>query len=103
VEKINVKFDLETIEKVSNPVYKKALLQRLSENGNNPKLAFSGKNSISKNPIYLDEMKTKILPETVKLVWLTEDYSIRKDINPDNFKDEKSIDKVLDKAIKTIL
>ena len=103
VEKINVKFDLETIEKVSNPVYKKALLKRLFENGNDSKLAFSGKNSISKNPIYLNEMKTKTLPEMVKLVWLTEDYSIRKDITPDNFKDDKSIDKILDEGVKTIL
>lgn len=39
----------------------------------------------------------------MKLVWLEEDYSIRKDINPDNFKNEKSIDKVLDEGIKRIL
>src|SRR5690606_32255353 len=71
-EKIGTKFDLETIEKVSNPVYRKALLERLSENGNDPKKAFGGKNAMSKTRIYLNEQKIELLPEIVKLVWLTE-------------------------------
>ena len=102
-EKVSAKFDLETIQKVSNPVYKQALLERLSENGNDPKKAFSGKNSPSRNPIYLNESKTETLPEKVKLVWLEADYSIRKDVTPENFKDEKSINKVLDEGIRRIL
>lgn len=99
-EKVGPKFDKETIEKVSNSTYRKLLLNRLIENNNDPKKAFGGKNALSKTPIYLNEEKTKILPEKVKLVWLDEDYSIRKDVNPDNFKDEKSIDKILDEGIK---
>src|SRR5690554_2074361 len=102
-EKVSAKFDSETIQKVSNPVYKQALLERLSENGNDPKKAFSGKNSPSKNPIYLNDSKTETLPEKVKLVWLEADYSIRKVVNPENFKDEKSINKVLDEGIRRIL
>src|SRR5690606_16114936 len=102
-EKVGTKFDLETIEKVSNLVYKKALLQRLSENGNDPKKAFGGKNALSKIPIYISLEENIKVPETVKLVWLTEDYSIRKDISPENFKDEKSIDKILDEGVKRIL
>ncbi|KXK37727.1 MAG: type II CRISPR RNA-guided endonuclease Cas9 [Saprospiraceae bacterium] len=102
-EKIGTKFDEETINKVSNPQYRKLLLERLSANGNDPKKAFSGKNALSKNPIYLNETKTETVPEVVKLTWLEEDYSIRKDITPDNFKDEKSIDKILDEGVKRIL
>ncbi len=102
-EKVGSKFDLKTIEKVANPVYKKALLQRLEENGNNPKKAFGGKNALSKNPIYINLAKDHRLPEKVKLVWLEEDYSIRKDITPDNFKNEKSINKILDVGVKRIL
>ncbi len=102
-EKVGTKFDEETINKVSNPLYKKLLLQRLSENGNDPKKAFAGKNALSKNPIYLDEEKTETLPETVKLTWLEEDYSTRKDVTPENFKDVKIIEKVLDKKVKQIL
>ncbi len=102
-EKVSAKFDEDTIYKVSNPLYKKCLLQRLQENGNDPKKAFTGKNALSKNPIYLNDDKTETLPEIVKLTRLEEDYSIRKDITPDNFKDVKTIEKVLDKKIKEIL
>src|SRR5690554_1965891 len=99
-EKVNAKFDLETIEKVANPTFKKLLLQRLAENGNDPKKAFVGKNSLSKRPIYISLEDDIKVPETVKLIWLEEDYSIRKDVNPDNFKNEKLIEKVLDEGIK---
>lgn len=102
-EKVSAKFDEETIKKVANPVYKKLLLERLSENGNDPKKAFAGKNVLSKNPIYLNEEKTETLPEAVKLTWLEEDYSIRKDITPENFKDVKIIEKILDEGVKRIL
>jgi len=102
-EKVSAKFDLETIEKVANPAYKNALLQRLSENGNDPKKAFAGKNALNKTAIYIDLENDIKVPETVKLVWLEEDYSIRKDVTPENFKDEKSIDKILDEGVKRIL
>ena len=102
-EKIGVKFDKETIAKVSNPVYREALLKRLQANDNDPKKAFAGKNALSKNPIYLDEAKTKTLTEKVNLTYLEEDFSIRKDISPDNFKDLKSIEKVIDQGVKRIL
>jgi CRISPR-associated endonuclease Csn1 len=103
VEKVGIKFDLPIIGRVANPRYKQALLNRLSESGNDPLKAFSGKNSPSKKPIYLNDEKTAILPEKVKLVWLEEDYSIRKDVTPENFKDEKSIEKVIDIGTKRIL
>lgn len=99
-ERISSKFDLETIERVSNPLYRKLLLERLIEFGNNSKKAFGGKNALNKSPIYINVEKTKSIPEKVKLVWLEEDFSVRKDINPDNFKNEKSLDKILDEGIK---
>lgn len=102
-EKIGTKFDMDTIQKVTNPLYKSLLLNRLSENDNDPKKAFGGKNILSKNPIYLNEEKSSMMPELVKLSWLEDDYSIRKDITPTNFKDAKTIEKVLDSKIKSIL
>lgn len=99
-EKISAKFDLEVIAKVANPIFKRLLLQRLAENENDPKKAFTGKNDLLKNPIYLNKEKAEVLPQKVQLIWIEEDYSVRKDITPDNFKDEKTIEKVLDKAIK---
>ncbi|WP_326983936.1 type II CRISPR RNA-guided endonuclease Cas9 [Chryseobacterium sp. MYb264] len=102
-EKVSAKFDEVTINKVANPIYKKLLLQRLLENSNDPKKAFTGKNILSKNPIYLNGEKTQTLPEVIKLTWLEDDFSIRKDISPDNFKDLKTIDKILDEGVKRIL
>ncbi|MFJ1433884.1 type II CRISPR RNA-guided endonuclease Cas9 [Capnocytophaga canimorsus] len=102
-EKIGGKFDLEIIKKVANPLYQSLLKKRLEENGGDPKKAFTGKNSLAKNPIYLDDAQTEQLPEKVKLVWLENSFSIRKDITPENFKDEKLIDKILDEGVKRIL
>lgn len=102
-EKIGVRFDEATINKVANPAYKKLLLQRIAENGNDPQKAFSGKNALSKKPIYTNKEKTKLLPEIVKITWLEEGYSIRKDIAPENFKDVKTIEKILDEGVKKIL
>ncbi|MDT9298017.1 MAG: hypothetical protein P5700_23810, partial [Arthrospira platensis PCC 7345] len=48
--------DLETINKVAKKAHREALLKRLRYFGGDPKKAFGGKNSPSKNPIYLDEL-----------------------------------------------
>lgn len=102
-EKVSAKFNEETILKVASEKYRNALLKRLKKNDNDPKTAFTGKNSLTKNPVYLDENKTVIVPEKVKLVWLEDDYTIRKDISPENFNDSKSIEKVIDIAVRGIL
>jgi len=101
-EKVGVKFNVEMIEKVANTLFKKLLLERLANFNNDPVIAFGGKNGLSKNPIYINEEKSEVLPEKVKINWLESDYSIRKDVNPDNFKDQKSIDKIVDEKVKHI-
>lgn len=100
-ERISIKFDEVTIQKVASPKYRYALLKRLHENSNDPKAAFTGKNSPAKNPIYIDT--NEAVPEKVKLVFFEDDYTIRKDITPENFKDEKNIEKVIDIGVRTIL
>lgn len=102
-EKVGAKFNKELISKVTNPLYRTLLLQRLHQFGNDPKLAFTGKNSVAKNPIYLNEDKTEVLPDKVKLKEYEDDYTIRKDINPDNFKNEKLIEKIIDDKVRAIL
>jgi len=102
-EKVGVKFDYEAIQKVSKRLFKKLLEERLAENGNDSKKAFTGKNALIKNPIYIDNDKTRILPEKVKLINWVEDFSLRKDITPENFKDDKLIDKILDVRVKRIM
>ncbi|MEN9920102.1 MAG: type RNA-guided endonuclease Cas9 [Bacteroidota bacterium] len=97
-EKTGASFDQEQIHKVTNPRFREALLARLAAYGNDPKLAFTGKNSPSKNPIYIDHLQTDSLPEKVKLVWLETVYTIRKEISPD-----LKLDKVVDVGIRKIL
>jgi CRISPR-associated endonuclease Csn1 len=97
-EKVNANFTADYITKVAKKQYREALLKRLEEHDNDPKKAFTGKNVLTKNPIYLDVDKTIIVPEKVKLVWFEDDYTIRKDITPD-----LKIEKVIDIGIKTIL
>ncbi len=98
LEKVGAKFDEATILKVAGYKEKSALLQRLKENGKDPKKAFMGKNSLDKNPIYLDPEKTIKLAEKVKLVMLEDDYTIRKEITPD-----LKIEKVIDIGTRRIL
>ncbi len=98
LEKISAKFDEATILKVAKYNEKVALLKRLQENDNDPKKAFTGKNAPTKNPIYVDEQKTILLDEKVKLVELEADYTIRKEVTPD-----LKLDKVIDVGVRKIL
>ncbi len=97
-EKVGVGFNLEKINMVASKLHRDTLAKRLQEYGGNPKNAFGGKNSLSKNPVFLDEMKTKRLPEKVKLVKNEDQYTVRKDIAPD-----LKLEKVLDVGVKRIL
>lgn len=103
LEKIGGKFNEQIINMVTKPAYRQALLKRLHENGNDATKAFTGKNSLAKNPIYLDEQKTVAVPEKVLVSWFEDDYTIRKNLGPDNFKDKKSIDKVIDVGVRKML
>lgn len=97
-EKVGANFTEDYIKKVAKKQYREALLKRLMENDNDPKKAFTGKNALTKSPIYLDIEKSDFVPEKVKTVWLEADYTIRKDITPD-----LKIDKVIDVGLKKIL
>lgn len=98
MEKINASFDNEKINKVANLKYRNLLLKRLREFENDPKKAFTGANTLAKNPIFLNELHTYQLPETVKLSWLEKYYTIRKAVSPD-----LKLDKVIDLGVRRIL
>src|SRR5690606_991058 len=102
-DKVGTKFDEEMINKVTNPLFKRLLLERLKANSGDPKKAFGGKNALSKTPMYLDEGKQEVLTEKVKLVWLEDDEYICKYVTPENLKEVKKIAKALDEAVKRIL
>ena len=97
-EKVNAAFDAQKIATVASPRYREALFARLQQFGNDPKKAFTGKNTLEKNPIWLDAMHTAKVPEKVKTVGFETIYTIRKEVTPD-----LKIDKVVDKHIQEIL
>lgn len=102
-EKVSAKFDLDMILKVENQKFRNALIKRLQENNNEPKKAFAGKNSLSKNLIYLNDEKTEVVPELVSISWYETVYTIRKEVNANNFKNYNNLDKILDEGVKNIL
>lgn len=97
-EKVNTSFDMMKIRNVSKSAYRDALLKRLHENNYDPKKAFAGKNSLDRQPIWLDKEQTRKVPEKVKIVTLESIYTIRKEISPD-----LKVDKVIDAGIRKIL
>lgn len=97
-EMVGGNFSEAMIAKVTKPIYREALLKRLRENNNEPKKAFTGKNSLEKSPIFLDELHTLKVPKKVKTQDVETVFTIRKDISPD-----LKIDKVIDQKIKRIL
>lgn len=98
LEKIGSAFDAEKIATVTLRSYQEALLNRLKEYDNDPKKAFTGKNSLDKKPIFLNESHTQKIPEKVKTVTLEPVYTIRKEIGPD-----LKVEKVVDIHIRQIL
>ncbi|MCD8290609.1 MAG: type II CRISPR RNA-guided endonuclease Cas9 [Prevotella sp.] len=97
-EKVGSAFDMVKISSVANKSYREALSKRLREYDNNPKKAFTGKNSLEKKPIYIDESHLSQVPIKVKTVQLSSRYTIRKPIDRD-----LQVDKVVDEGIKRIL
>jgi probable CRISPR-associated (cas) protein. csn1 family, subtype nmeni len=96
--KVGAALDELTINKISSQAIREALLKRLSEYSGDAKKAFTGKNSLEKNPIYLNIEKTKVVPTSVKTVEWETYHPIRKAITPD-----LKIEKVIDKGAKDIL
>jgi CRISPR-associated endonuclease Csn1 len=96
--KLGAATTLEQINSISNQRYRNAVIRRYDEYERNSKLAFGGKNSITKNPIYLDEREQFKIPEKLKITNVVVDYSIRKPVAPG-----LKLDKVIDEGIKKIL
>ena len=96
-EKVGSNFGYEQIAHVCNQRYREALLRRLDAFGGDAKKAFTGKNSLDKNPLYLEDNRTMV-PSKVKTVRLETIYTVRKNVAPD-----LNVDKVVDKKIREIL
>jgi len=86
------------IKQVTKPQYRIALLKRLADYNYDPKKAFTGKNSLEKQPLYINEKHSKQVPEKVRTLSFEPVYTIRKQVAPD-----LNVDKVVDYKIRTIL
>ncbi|HOW32298.1 MAG TPA: hypothetical protein PLP88_12105, partial [Bacteroidales bacterium] len=73
-------------------------LKRLADNNYDPKKAFTGNNSLEKQPLYIDDQPTKQVPVKVKTLTFEPVYTIRKEVAPD-----LSVEKVVDHKIRLIL
>ncbi len=96
--KVGGNMDEATILQVTKKRYREALLGRLKAFENDPKKAFTGKNSLDKNPVWLNEAHTEQVPEKVTLVSLETIYTIRKTVAPD-----LNVEKVIDAQAKHAL
>ena len=92
------KMDAAMITSVASKAEREVLKRRLETFGGDPKRAFTGKNSLEKNPLYVDELQSVAVPAKVKCVRMKDVYSIRKEIGPDI-----SVDKVVDGRVRALL
>ncbi len=97
-EKIGGTFDEEQIAHVSNPRFREALSQRLALFGGDAKKAFTGRNSLEKNPVWLNDSHTECVPSRVRTTYLQEVFTIRKKVDKD-----LKLDKVIDDNVRRIL
>lgn len=97
-EKVGANFDANKIESVASPKIKELLFKRLEQFGNDAKKAFTGKNSLDKNPIFIDKSNSKTVPLKVKILYFETIFTIKKEITPD-----LKIEKVIDTKIRSIL
>lgn len=97
-ESVNASFNVEKIQTVANKQYREALKKRLQEFHNDPKKAFTGKNTLEKNPIWLNELHTLQVPTKVKTVTFVDVYTKRKPIDKD-----LKVEKVIDVQIRKVL
>ena len=96
--KVDGKFTEEVILRVSNQKCREALLKRLAEYDNDARKAFTGKNSLEKNPIWLNADHSYAVPLKVKLYKIVDVFTIKKAVDKD-----LKIDKVIDNKIRAIL
>lgn len=98
-EKVGSAFDESKIMTVARRDHREALLKRLFEHQGDAKKAFTGKNALSKAPIWLDEAHTAQVPEKVKTVSFETQYTNRQPISKIDLKHVKG----LDSGVRSIL
>ena len=96
--KVGSNMDAGTIELVASKAHREALARRLAEFGGNPKKAFTGKNSLAKNPVFVDASQTQTVPDTVKICRLEPYFTQRVSIT-----EKIDISRVIDRRVRKLL
>ncbi|MCK0130847.1 type II CRISPR RNA-guided endonuclease Cas9 [Flavobacteriaceae bacterium F08102] len=94
--KLNKKFNLEQAHLVIDTTQRDLVIEHLVKFDNKPELAFDTK-TLKKEPILFKNEPLK------EVLCFEEIFTIRKDITPENFKDVKTIHKVVDLKVRQIL
>lgn len=102
-EAVGSKFNAEKIASVASKVYREALLARLNQYGGDPKRAFTGKNSLANNPLWLDAEHSAKVPERVKLLAIESWYTKRVAVSEDLVKNGKISEDILDERVRKVL
>ena len=97
-EKVGTSFDSDKIATVVCGRYRKALADRLEQFGSDPKKAFSGKNSLDKNPVWLDDAHSESVPAKVRTMVYEDIYTKREAVGPD-----LKLEKIVDEGIRKVL
>jgi CRISPR-associated endonuclease Csn1 len=93
---LNANFTLEQANSIVDIIQRKLILEHLFKFENNSSVAFAAKTLKNDTLLYKGE--------PIKKVICFEDvYTIRKDITPDNFKNEKLFDKIVGENVKQVL
>jgi len=94
--KVSKRITSEHIKNIIHPKIREIIINHLEKFYNNIPLAFDTK-TLKKEPLLYKD-------EPIKEVYCYEYiYTVRKEVNADNFKNEKSIEKVIDNNVKQIL
>lgn len=88
---VGAKLTVDVAAQIADQRIREAVLARLEAHDGNAKKAFTGKNSLDKNPIWLDDIHSACVPAKVKLVELQKMLTIRKPVDA-NLKVEKVVD-----------
>ena len=96
--KVGAGFNYDTIATVVSLRYRNALRERLDSYGGDAKKAFTGKNSLEKNPIFLDTFQSETVPAKVSVISYQELFVKREAVSP-----SLNIDKVIDGRIREVL
>ena len=96
--KLSANTTIDEINSISNQKIREAVLERFNLYQQDAKLAFTGKNALKKQPIWMDSEQRYAVPDKIKTTQKEEIFTIRKSVDPD-----LKMDKVVDEGVRRVL